>query len=85
MTDTLQLKGAIVASGKTREEICAHMGISHTSLHKKIYNITEFKASEISSLAEFLGIENRVPEIFLAHNVENNFTNSSRNYERRDA
>ena len=84
MTDTLQLKGAIVASGKTREEICAHMGISHTSLHKKIYNITEFKASEISSLAEFLGIENRVPEIFFAHNVENP-TNSSRNQERRDA
>lgn len=81
MVNTLQLKAAIVASGKTRDEVAAHLGISSYSLSKKLHNITEFKASEISSLAEYLNAQSRLSEIFFAHDVENNSTIS----ERRDA
>ena len=42
MTDTLKLKGAIVASGLSRKQVAEQMGISAYSLHKKIHNITEF-------------------------------------------
>ena len=73
MTNTLGLRAAIVASGKTREEIAEYMGISAYSLHKKIHNITEFKASEIKSLSEFVGVDD-VAGIFFAPDVENNST-----------
>lgn len=69
MTDTLKLKGAIVASGLSRKQVAEQMGISAYSLHKKIHNITEFKASEIQSLCQLVGILNK-DEIFFASNVE---------------
>ena len=73
MTDTLKLKGAIVASGLSRRQVAEKIGISCYSLHKKIHNITEFKASEIQALCEVVGIYNK-DEIFFAPNVEFNST-----------
>ena len=56
MTNTLKLKAAIIQSGLTREEIAGKMGVSCFTLHKKMHNITEFKASEIVSLCDLLNL-----------------------------
>ncbi|WP_094607771.1 hypothetical protein SPSIL_008610 [Sporomusa silvacetica DSM 10669] len=58
MTNTLELEIAIKRAGLTRKEIANKLGISLMGLYKKINNITEFKASEISKLAELLKINN---------------------------
>lgn len=59
MTDTLELEIAIMRSGKTKKDIAAALGLSKMGLYKKINNLTEFKASEISILTELLNIENK--------------------------
>lgn len=64
MTDSLKLKAAIIASGFSRKAIADELGISLYSLQKKINNVTEFKASEISKLSKILNIRN-ITEIFL--------------------
>lgn len=64
MTDSLKLKAAIVASGLSRKAIADELGISLYSLQKKINNITEFKASEISKLSKILNISD-IQGIFL--------------------
>lgn len=69
MTDTKELKIAIVRAGLTQREIAKRLGLSEMGLHKKINNITEFKASEIKTLVELLGITN-IDAIFFANDVE---------------
>lgn len=59
MTDALKLKSAILLSGLTRKEVAERIGISTFTLHKKIHNITEFKASEIAALSEILNITDK--------------------------
>ena len=56
MTDTLELEVAIKRAGLTKKKIASELGISVMGLYKKINNTTEFKASEISKLAELLEI-----------------------------
>lgn len=64
MTDSLKLKAAIIAAGLSRRVVAEELGISLYSLQKKINNVTEFKASEISKLSRLLNIKN-ITEIFL--------------------
>ena len=66
MTNTLELEIAIKRSGLTKKEIAKHLGISQMGLYKKIKNITEFKASEISMLADLLNIESKEQIFFSA-------------------
>ena len=56
MTNTKELEIAITRAGITKREIAKRLGLSEMGLYKKINNITEFKASEIKTLAEILGI-----------------------------
>lgn len=63
MTDTLKLKGAMVASGMSRREIADKMGISVATLHRKLHNQAEFRSNEIQTLSMILGITNK-DEIF---------------------
>lgn len=74
LTDTLKLKAAIVASGLSRKEVAEKMGISAYSLHKKMHNTTEFKASEIECLSKILSISD-LPSIFFAPDVSKYSTN----------
>lgn len=69
MTDTLKLKAAMVASGLSRPQIAKHLGISPFTLHKKLHNNSEFKASEIKMLSELLHITDP-GDIFFANVVE---------------
>ena len=68
LTDTLKLKAAIVASGLSRKEVAALAGMSAFSLHKKLHNTTEFKASEIDCLSKILNITD-LQGVFFAPNV----------------
>lgn len=73
MTNTLRLKAAIVESGLTRKEVSHALGISTFTLHKKLHNSVEFKASEIQKLKGLLKITD-VQGIFFAQDVEFNST-----------
>lgn len=69
MTNTIELEVAIKRAGFTKRKIAESLNLSEMGLYKKINNITEFKASEISLLCEILSIENK-DEIFFAQSVE---------------
>ena len=65
MANTVELEILIKRSGFTKKEVAKRLGLSDMGFYKKINNITEFKASEIMTLAELLGIEN-MDEIFFS-------------------
>ncbi len=69
MTDTYKLKCLILKSGLKLKYIALEMGITYYSLQKKINNIVEFKASEITQLSNILNInDSRIKEsIFFAN------------------
>ena len=54
MTDTLKLEFAIKRAGFTKKEVALRLNLSDMALYQKINNITEFKASEISTLYDLL-------------------------------
>lgn len=56
MTDTEKLLEIIDSSGLKYKYIAEKLGISYFSLNKKIKNITEFKASEVTKLCRLLNI-----------------------------
>lgn len=57
MTDTLMLEMAIKRAGFTKREIAKRLNLSEMGLYQKMNNITEFKASEISSLYDLLNLK----------------------------
>lgn len=68
MTNTVELEIAIVRAGMTKRAVAKKLGLSEMGFYKKVNNITEFKASEISKLVQMLKIDN-VDEIFLQRKV----------------
>lgn len=71
MTDTNALKKCISDSGISISFIAHKMGISREGFYKKMNGETEFKASEICSLKELLGMTNAKRDaIFFADEVE---------------
>lgn len=69
MVNTLKLKAAILQSGLKREQVAEKLGISEYTLHKKIHNTTEFKASEIFILSNILCIKEK-DSIFFSQNSD---------------
>ncbi len=69
MTNTVELEVAIRRAGMTKREVAKKLGLSEMGLYKKLHNITEFKASEITLLVNELKISN-VGEIFFDNKVE---------------
>lgn len=71
MTNTIKLEMAIVRAKTTKCLIAQKLGISAMGLYKKINNVTEFKASEIAILQDYLQLsKSERDEIFFAHNVD---------------
>lgn len=65
MTNTLELKSAIVSAGLTIRDVSKSMGLSEYGFHKKLHNLSEFKASEIIALSEILHLDvSRRDQIF---------------------
>lgn len=68
MTNTNLLKSVIVAKGYTQEQIAELLGLSNATFNYKLNNKTEFKASEIKKLSEFLHLtEEETCSIFFAN------------------
>lgn len=57
MTNTAELNKRIEASGLKKSYIAKALGIAVSTLSHKIRNRRDFKASEIDTLCELLGIE----------------------------
>ena len=56
MTDTLELELQIKRAGVTKVYLAEKLGITKMALFNKMKNVTEFKASEIATLAFLLGM-----------------------------
>lgn len=71
MTNTSLLLERIKKSGYKLSYVAQRLGITRQSLHSKIYNKGEFKASEIEILSNLLciGVEDRMA-IFFAKVVD---------------
>lgn len=59
MTNKTELEVAIIRSGLSKKEIAQHLGITRTTLYKKINNEREFKVSEIEKLSRLLSIDDK--------------------------
>lgn len=57
MTNSIELRAAILRKRMTQEQVAEYLGISPASLNYKINNKYEFKSSEIKALIELLEIE----------------------------
>lgn len=67
MTDTKAFREIVTERGIKYKYLAQCIGITSYGLQKKIDNITEFKASEISKLCEVLGLtEKQRTRIFFA-------------------
>lgn len=56
MTNTSMLEECILKSGIKKKKIAETLGISYTSLRKKMDNTVDFKADEVLKLCKLLGI-----------------------------
>ena len=67
MTDSVALRNAIDNHGLRFGYVAARLGLSRGGLWKKLKNDSEFKASEIATLSELLGLSaTEVRDIFLS-------------------
>lgn len=70
MTNSECLRKKVEDSGITFTFLAEKIGITRESLYKKMRNETEFKASEISSVAQVLRLSQKeINEIFFAKGV----------------
>lgn len=69
MTNTRQIKAALVACGLTQAQAAKRLGMSQVSFNYKINNKREFKAKEIEKLCEILHITD-VPYYFFVDDVD---------------
>lgn len=59
ITDTALLKARIVLKGYTMVDVARALGISYTAFRQKIYNVRQFKVTEIQTLCKMLEIEDK--------------------------
>ena len=72
MTNTKELNKRIKDSGLKKSYIAKTLGMTLSTLSRKINNKLEFKASQMDALCELLGIESLEEKeaIFFAHEVD---------------
>lgn len=75
LINTLELEVAIKRAKLSKKAVANKLNISAMGLYKKINNITEFKVSEMISLANILSLNKETKEvIFFSEKVEYNST-----------
>jgi len=57
LTNSIEFEVALKRAGLTKKDVAKYLGISEMGLYKKINNITEFKASELSKLYKLFKLE----------------------------
>ena len=71
MTDSIAFELAVTKARISKRAIADALGISRMSLTRKINNVTEFKASEISLLKTILYLDDQERDkIFFANYVD---------------
>ena len=70
-TNTNKLIGRIVEYGYTLSAFANKLGITRQTLRNKLYNITDFRASEIITICDLLKIENVEEYFFCEENSQN--------------
>ena len=71
MTDSIAFELAVTKARMSKGAIADALGISRMSLTRKINNVTEFKASEISLLKTILRLDDQERDkIFFANYVD---------------
>ncbi len=70
MTDTFELEKYIRMNGLTKKAVADALGISVQGFLLKLNNITEFKASEISTVSDLLNMDqDDIQRIFFVKSV----------------
>lgn len=62
MTNKMELEIAIKKSGKSKLDVSKELGISYMGFYKKLNNSSEFKASEIVILSNYLALSHEMRE-----------------------
>ena len=71
MVNTTMLNSLIDSRGLKKKSIAQTLNITPASFNNKLYNRTEFKASEVESLSNLLGIGiNDIGRYFFVREVE---------------
>lgn len=78
MVNTTKLNSLIVSKGLKKRSIAQNLQITPASFNNKLYNRTEFKASEVESLCNILDIDiNDIGRYFFARKVDLETTGAS--------
>lgn len=71
MTNSELLCELIKNAGYTKADFAEKIGLSRQGLHKKIFNITEFKQTEIEKISRELKLTRKQETaVFFANNVD---------------
>ncbi len=71
MTDALKFKIALLTAGITVSDLAEKIGVSRTYIYNCLNHKSDFRASEISAIANVLGLTaNQTTSIFFALDVE---------------
>lgn len=71
MTNKLELELQIKRAGVTKKSLAERLGISEMAFSNKMKSVSEFKASEIITLASVLGMTNEQRDmIFFGQNCD---------------
>ena len=71
LTNTLKLRARIIECGYTLSSFAAALGLSRQGLRNKMYNISDFRASEIALICKLLQIDSVEPYFFCNLNSQN--------------
>ena len=82
MTNTLELKVAMLLANFTINDVATALGLSYYGFHKKLTNKAEFKANEILKISNLLKLNLEEKEkIFFANVVaETDTTDNNKTY-----
>jgi len=69
MTNTDAFLKAVNKTGLKFKALAAQIGLTPNGLRKKVYNETEFRASEIQKCAEILNLTNKERDVIFLSSV----------------
>lgn len=65
MFDKLKFRAAIVGKGKTMKDVAIAIGVSESTLYRKVNGVSQFSREEIQTICRYLELDSPI-EIFFA-------------------
>lgn len=65
MFDKLKFRAAIVGKGKTMKDVAIAIGVSESTLYRKVNGVSQFSREEIQTICRYLKLDSPI-EIFFA-------------------